>query len=184
MKEKKNKKRFGVKAIESYKKSGGKISASEVHDNGHAGYIKDIEWCIEHALDNADCTGMKFHDDCKKFPTGDFFVEVNITSDPLLSHVIKTTMLARQSCPTPKFDQIVYHYHSTAGDLEYLWNVPDKKLSLAMLEELKNTPEDEKHLVQNILDFFSEELLARSKRLNGEEMKPGIILKHARREGN
>lgn len=177
MEEKKKNKRFGVIASEAYEKSGGVISAQEIQDNGHESFVRDIEWCIEHALGNVDCSGMKFHNDCKTFKDKDFFIEVIVNRDPLLSNVIKTTMMARSTCPTPKYDQIVYHYHNISSDLEYLWNVPDKELCFALLEELQYTPPEDKQLVQNVLDFFDEKLLARSKTLNGEEMKPGIILK-------
>lgn len=42
--------------------------------------------------------------------------------------VPRTFVLARQSCPTPTFQQHVWKYHHESGSLEYLWSLPDKIL--------------------------------------------------------
>ena len=44
----------------------------------------------------------------------------------LLENVVRRYFLARQSLPTPQWDQTVWRYNPKNGDLRFLWVLPDE----------------------------------------------------------
>lgn len=98
----------------------------------------------------------------------DFFIVVITKRERLLANVIRNYFFTRESCPTPDYDQTVYHYHNKHDELEFLWVLPSKDTcQLFKANALQIAPE-ERHLLEFILQDSNGELLALSKRLNRE----------------
>jgi len=114
----------------------------------------------------------------KKDYNSDFFVVVITKREKLLENVLRNYFFSRQTCPTPEYDQTVYHYHHADDKIEFLWVIPSKETcQLFKANALQIIPE-ERWLLDFVLKDSEGELLALSKKLNGE-VKNSIIL-----EGN
>lgn len=55
-----------------------------------------------------------------------FYVVIETKYERFLKHAIKDTYLTRLSCPSPGYDQTVFHYNAQTGDLSFVWSIPDK----------------------------------------------------------
>ena len=70
----------------------------------HTDYVKNVEECVTTA---------------KKEFLGDFFVVVLTKKEHLMQNVLRHYFLARQSCPTPNYDQTIYHYSRIRDDVNF-----------------------------------------------------------------
>jgi len=122
--------------------------------------LKDYEANVISAVD----AGKKSFDH-------DFFLVVLTKKERLMQNVLRNYFLTRSSCPTPDWDQAVYHYKRNTGELEFLWVVPSKLVCKMFKEHALQIDESERVLRDFVLSFEDGTLLAKSKRLNGEQEK-------------
>lgn len=101
-------------------------------------YEKNVKECAERGL---------------KEYNSDFFVVVLTKKERLFQNIYRHFFLHRKSCPTPEFDQTVYHYIYQKDALKYLWTVPDKETSQMYSENAAFIPPQEKQLLHFVLDF-------------------------------
>lgn len=118
---------------------------------------KDYEKSVIEAID----TGKKDYNT-------DFFVVVLTKRERLLSNVIRNYFFVRSSCPTPEYDQTVYHFHKKEDRVEFLWVLPSMDTCGVFIDNFLQIDPKEKWLLEFILKDSSGELLALSRRLNGE----------------
>lgn len=107
----------------------------------------------------------------RTFVGKDFFVVVETKREPLMENVIRNYFFFRQSCPTPTYDNTVYHYHSNGDWMEFLWVVPSKDTCELFKRNALNIHPEERDLLDNVLLFFDGSLLELAKRLNGEVLE-------------
>jgi len=100
---------------------------------------------------------------------GDFFVVVLTKKERLMQNVIRNYFFCRKTCPSPEYDQVVYHYHRDADEAEFLWVVPSKDTCILFKDNMLQIAPEEQALLRFILDFYDETLLQWSKKLNGEQ---------------
>ena len=112
----------------------------------------------------------------KKNHSGDFFVVVITKKEPLMENVIRHFFLARVSCPTPDYDQTVYHYDHKKNVLTFEWVVPSKDACLYFLENKQEVTSLEWGLLQNVLRFADGSLFKLSKKFNGEEEDSSLLI--------
>jgi galactokinase len=98
----------------------------------------------------------------------DFFVVIITKKEPLLDNVLRQYFFARQSCPTPDYDQTLWRYHQSDQSVEFLWVIPSKDTCLYLIDNAVEVHPDEKGLLQFVLDFADGSLYALAKKLNGE----------------
>lgn len=96
----------------------------------------------------------------------DFYVVVLFKKERFLKNVIRQYFFPRQSCPTPEYDQVVYHYFPAMRLLEFLWVIPDKQSTWELSLMGKDFPEEQKQLVQFASDFLNGKLDKLCERLN------------------
>jgi len=125
---------------------------------------KDYEKHFSECVDNA-----------KKTYGGDFYVCVITKKERLMDNVLRNYFLARSTCPTPDYDQTVYKYHRASGAIQFLWVLPSKDTCDLFKQNALQIAPEEKHLLTYILMDSSGELLALSKKLNGESAKSIIL---------
>ncbi len=111
----------------------------------------------------------------KKDYLGDFFIVVITKKEKTLKNVLRNLFFARQSCPTPDYDQTVYQYHSDSLSIEYLWCIPDRETSMTLKENAFQVVKDEQGLLQHVLDFADGKLYRVAKKLNKEKQDSSII---------
>lgn len=97
---------------------------------------------------------------------GDFYVVVLFKKERLLKNVVRQYFFPRKSCPTPEYDQIVYHYFPKEEKLEFLWVVPDKQSTIDLPLMAKDLPLEQQELIQFSRDFNSGKLDKLCERLN------------------
>jgi len=87
--------------------------------------------------------------------TGDFFVTVISKKERVMENVVRRYFIARESLPTPNYDQTVWRFNQKAGDLQYLWTVPDHNTCQEMFNNPMIVPESEDWLLQMVQLFMT-----------------------------
>ena len=103
----------------------------------------------------------------KEFPH-DFYIVVDTKKEPKMQNVLRNVFIPRSTCPTPTYDNSVYKYHRSDENLEFLWVLPSKATCSMMKDRALEIPEDQKDLLQFVLDDADGTLLRRCKKLNKE----------------
>jgi hypothetical protein len=104
----------------------------------------------------------------KKKTDNDFFVEVPIRMNALMPDVPERYMKCRHTCPTPFYDQSVFHYDKKKDSLFYLWTIPSWDDCKDMMINASRLTKEEQELFHYVLAFKDGTLLRLAKRLNGE----------------
>jgi len=129
------------------------VSPIDVEREAH----KDYEKHVYEAVDRG-----------KKDFDGDFFVVVLTKKERLLELVLRNYFFVRKSCPTPEYDQTVYHFHRKEDVLEFLWVLPSRDTCQLFLENIDKIVPEERWLLGLIIKDRDGDLLALSKKLNNE----------------
>ncbi len=106
--------------------------------------------------------------------TGDFFIVVETKTEPLIPNVARNYFFARQTCPTPTYDESVYRYIREDDKIEYLWTLPSKEACYYLRDHAVETHPEQRQLLLFVLSFFDGTLLQRCQELNHEQ--PNSIL--------
>ena len=106
----------------------------------------------------------------------DFFVVVLTKNEKLMPNVFRNYFSARQSCPTPEYDQTVFKYMHEAGTLEYIWTVPSKDSVAHLLTNSHLVVEAEKELLIMCRKFVDGSLYLLAKKLNGEQHDSPLLI--------
>ncbi len=104
----------------------------------------------------------------KKQYDGDFYIVVETKKEPKMKNVIRNYFIARQTCPTPTYDNSVYKYHWKDEHLEFLWVLPSRDVYNMFKDRALEIPSDQKELLGYVLDDSDGTLLRLCKKLNGE----------------
>jgi len=110
----------------------------------------------------------------KKDFYGDFFIVVVTKKERLMQNVLRNFFLARETCPSPEYDQTVYHYHRSDEHVEFIWVLPSKDTCKLFKDNVLEIADSEKGLRNFILRDAAGDLLMLSKKLNGE-IKDAIV---------
>ncbi len=133
----------------------------ELEREMHKDYEKNILECIDRG---------------KKEIPGNFYVVVETKKERSMQNVVRNYFFYRQSCPTPTTDQTVYHYFRGEDRVEFLWVIPSNDTCMLLRDHALEVVENERGLLQYVLDFYDGTLLLMARKLNGENLKTGIIL--------
>lgn len=152
----------GKIATDLMKKEAPTLDAVELQREMQTDYEKNVEECIESG---------------KKDWPGNFYIVVITKKERLLENVLRNFFFSRQTCPTPDYDQTVYHYVRSAGVIEYMWTLPAKNVCEYMRDNHHLIPPDEYGLLKHVTDFYDGTLLRKSKDLSHEASDSNIIIK-------
>jgi hypothetical protein len=131
----------------------GDITAGEQMQEQLSDYENNLLECINLRKDN--------------FP-GDFYIVVITKRERLMQNVLRHYFFARESCPTPHHDQILYKYHRKEERLEFLWVIPDKESCKDIKNNALDIDPSLKQLLQFVLDYSDGTLDKKAASLNGE----------------
>ena len=134
----------------------------ELEREMHKDYEKNIYQCC---------------DEGKKAYNKDFFITVITKKERLMKNVLRNIFLHRSSCPTPDYDQTVYHYDKHSDVLKFLWVIPSKDTCILFKNNALEIVASERSLLQYILDFDDGTLYKLAKKFNGEQEVRGGALK-------
>jgi hypothetical protein len=161
--------------MENNKLAGQKILE---HDSLQLDFEDDI---VEYRRQMEPDIIVRLHDTANKAKTQvgyigkDFYVVLITTTDRILRQP-KIISLARKSCPTPVYKQSVWKYHAGAGNLEFLWSIPDMFLYYHILKNKEKYFNDKEtaDLAKFVILMENGELLEWVKKENGEK-KDAVI---------
>lgn len=107
-----NRKTYGEKMVEHQQKTPiyPKEDMLGVAEAVSKKMMSEVWLTIEEALKHSD------------YRTKDFYVVLCVNIEHYFNN-LRGIPIARQSCPTPVYEQVVWKYHH-AGGLEYLWTIP------------------------------------------------------------
>jgi hypothetical protein len=103
-----------------------------------------------------------------------FFIEDITRQERLMMNVIRHTLIPRMSCPTPNYDQTVYRYSMKDDTLELVWVLPSPETCQYYLQNLPLVVDEERELMQFILDWRDGRLEKMAQDLNCEEYQLGM----------
>lgn len=155
--EKKEKKTVGQVSYDLKLKEDEEINPIDLQRAIHKG--NESEDSFENQINVCVERGMKLFEK-------DFFVTVMFKKERLLTNVVRQYFMPRESCPTPTWDQIVYHYHRKADDLEFLWVIPDKSACKQLSENFNILDPEQESLGAYVLKFKNGELDKLCEKLN------------------
>ncbi len=116
------------------------------------------------------------------FANKDFYVAIHFTLDKM-TLMPTDWIFIRHSCPTPVFKMFCFKFRHLSGQLEFLFNLPDRVLYNYIVENATRFLEDPetRQLAQFVMLDHKGELLKWVKKENGE--KKDAIIK-IRKEAN
>jgi hypothetical protein len=112
---------------------------------------------------------LKCTEEHRKIFPGTFYILVLTKNERLMPNVFRNYFYARQSCPTPDYDQSVFVYNDEQEQIEYLWTIPSKDTCIHFKNNILQIAESERTLLKFILDFADGSLYKLAKKLNGEQ---------------
>jgi hypothetical protein len=100
--------------------------------------------------------------------SGDFFVVVNTKRERLMPNVLRNYFFPRLSCPTPTYDQTVYHYARVDDRVEFLWVIPCQQTCVELYANRMSVDPSVSELLQFVLNFMDGTLDSKARILNKE----------------
>lgn len=140
----------GAKALELANKTDEKIDAHALQEEMNKTYMEELQKCVD------QCTW-----------TEPFFVVVLLKKEQLLNNVIRRYYVARRSLPTPQWDQTVWRYYPSTGNLEFVWTLPDEQVAMEMAMLPHEVHPEERELYGYIRMMLDKTLLSAFERKFG-----------------
>ena len=98
----------------------------------------------------------------------DFYVVVITKKERLMPNVIRNYFSFRRSCPTPTYDQAVYHCEKGSDGLRFMWVIPARDICYELVNDALTIPDEHRDLLKFVLDYNDGTLLRIAKERNGE----------------
>jgi len=105
----------------------------------------------------------------KKKYTGIFYVVVLTKRERLIAKTMRNYFIARQSCPTPSYEQAVYKFDSSDENLQFLWIVPSKEICRSMYASRYNLEMQNDPLLPFVVDYLEGRLYDKAIELNNKK---------------
>jgi len=125
-------------------------------------YLKELVSCVESNKNSIH---------------GDFFIIVITKNEKLMPNVFRNYFFARNTCPTPDYDQSVFMYRRQLEEIEYIWTIPSRDACIHLKENALLVVPEERNLLDFILQFSDGSLYKLARKLNAEVENPSIIAK-------
>lgn len=158
----------GKFAVEGMLKEPETRSVIELEQEMQKEYMNELLNCIDKHYNDFD---------------GDFYIVVITKREKLLHNVLRNYFMARRSCPSPQYDQSVFRYLKKDGVVDYLWTVPSEDACIHLKENALAVVEEERPLLNFVLQFSDGTLLKIAKKLNGEEEKSIALVSGSKLSG-
>ncbi len=108
--------------------------------------------------------------------SSDFFIVVLTKKERLLQNIIRNYFFYRRTCPTPDYDQAVYHYKREGNRVRFLWVIPARDMCFKLKANAATLADEYKELLGYILDFADGTLYKKACILNNEDILEGSVV--------
>lgn len=129
---------------------------------------KDVNAQREAMLSDFEKNFYQAFDRGKAQFNGDFYIAVITKKERLMQNVLRNYFLVRESCPTPDYDQAVYHCRKRDNAVELLWTIPNIQACERYKVDPLGVKAENRELLKCIFSFYDGSLLRHCKKLNGE----------------
>ena len=106
----------------------GVIDTQREMTKGYIGHIEDL-------VTTGECRSWHYP----------FYIQVIQRRERLMVNAIRHHFVARKTLPEPGYDQDVWKYFPSTGDLKYLWSVPDQESVSYMLSIIPTKEQQQLH---------------------------------------
>ena len=152
--------------------------------------MDEIIWCIKHAQKKVDCSQRPCPKDCTTHITpvdncyslacadycrqrsaymDDTYITYEVKQEKLMPHLHRFRFTWTIDCPTPTYDQTIFKYIHSTGDLKYMWTIPDRETCKLLLANKDKVVPEERQLLDFVIDFANGTLFKIMKKENGEK---------------
>jgi hypothetical protein len=152
----------GSVALDLMQKTPESRNPMEIQKEMQSEYLKELITCVE---------------DHKKIYKNNFFIVVITKNEKLMPNVFRNYFFARETCPTPDYDQSVYRYVRADEAVEYIWTIPSRDTCHHLKDNALYVAPEERDLLNFVLQFADKSLYKLAKKLNKEEEKSNLIVK-------
>lgn len=118
-----------------------------------------------------------------KFSDKDFFITVLTKREKLLQNVIRNYFIVRSTCPTPDYDQAVWHYKKEFDNVGFIWCIPSKTFCDHLVEEGYSLSPEYFELLQTVYDFRDGKLMEKAILFNREDVLVGNVVLEVKKDG-
>lgn len=133
----KREKKVGAYAYDLLSKPDTKQGVVDTQREMDKTYLNELQACVERYKD-------------WNFP---FYVVVVTKKERLMQNVMRRYFFARQTMPTPTYDQTLWKYNPKTGDMEFIWVIPDKHTCATLPFMADELTEEFKWLVDTVKKF-------------------------------
>lgn len=144
---------IGEEALKLQEKTDEKTNPIEMQREMHKSFEEEFTVCFERG---------------KKTFEGDFFITVLFKKERHLQNIVRQYFIPRASCPTPDFDQSVWHYHKKSDELEFLWTIPDSNTCSMLMLNSSSLPLEYLPMLQYVEEYACGKLDILARNLNKE----------------
>lgn len=132
---------------------------------------RNVQEIISASMSRAELAFDEAIKDGKKKWHGQSFFIVALSRDfrKLMYKTLMNQFVARQTCPTPNYDQHVWRYDFHSGQTEYIWSIPCKEACHYLKDNALLVAPEEKELLRYVLEYADGTLYKKCKKLNGEK---------------
>lgn len=162
MHDKKKRDTVGKLAVEAQQKDPVSTDARELGGEMTKPYMKELFETLEKGK--------------QAIPGDDFFLVVLTKREHLLKNVVRNYFFYRHTCPTPDYDQAVYHYKKGDDSVDFLWVIPSREGAHGLVENALMVDPELKELLGFVLDFKDGTLFKKAQTLNGEDKLEGRVV--------
>lgn len=106
------------------------------------GYFDELKKCAE----------------SRKDLTKPFYIVVLSKKERLMENVIRNYFISRVTMPNPDWDQAVYRYDPSCGDLKFLWVLPDINTAKWLAGNPSEVPVEQYELYKYVMMFLDHKL--------------------------
>lgn len=112
------------------------------------------------------------------WPSKNFFVHTTMRCEPFARNEFKNFWTGHIDCPSPTYDQTLYHYIANGDRIELLWSIPNEEHARAFKQYAHNIKPEFWPTLQVVLDFYDGKLSQLARKLNNEpDNMPEVVLK-------
>ncbi len=154
-------KTVGQVSTELKSKKSENYTAMELQEGMQENYMKELWECIH--------TNQDLYENV-------FYIEVLTKHERVLNNVFRNYFFARKTCPTPFYDQTVWHYNKARDKLTYLWTVPSHQDCDYYIHHQNVVVPDERELLSFVLRYKDGTLLRLAQGLNEEKNDLPVII--------